>query len=175
MRVIARLHKRLCYGVCRYYSYLDIVLSKLLTKPMKEKDSDVHALLLVGLYQLSHMRIPEHAAVAETVNAVSAKKSWARGFVNAILREFIRNQNQIEEQIKQDEEAVYAHPEWWIEYIKQAWPNHWQTILLANNDHPPFALRVNQQLSSREEYLQKLTALGIVAAKISSYNNMGLF
>lgn len=160
-----------CYGVCRYYSYLDVLLSHLLTKPMKEKDSNVHALLLVGLYQLTHMRIPEHAAVAETVNAVSAKKSWARGFVNAILREFLRNKNVIEDKLKLDEEAVYAHPEWWIAHSKKAWPDHWQNILLENNKHPSFALRVNQQQITRAEYLQKLAALGLSAHIIPETTN----
>lgn len=79
------------YGVCRFYTRLDIVLSRLLKKPMKEKDSDVHALILVGLYQLMDMRVPPHAAVAETVNAADKlKKSWARGLINAVLREYLR-------------------------------------------------------------------------------------
>src|SRR5262245_6734135 len=54
------------YGLCRYYDRLDIIVSHLLKKPMKAKDSLIHALLLVGLYQLIYMRVPEHAAVAET-------------------------------------------------------------------------------------------------------------
>ena len=49
-----------CYGVCRFYPRLRLcVLSCLLEKPMEwERDSDVHALLLVGLYQLMEMRMP---------------------------------------------------------------------------------------------------------------------
>jgi 16S rRNA (cytosine967-C5)-methyltransferase len=63
-----------CYGVCRFYTRLDVILSYLLQKPMKAKDSDVHALLLTGLYQLTDMRVPPHAAVAETVNAAPDPK-----------------------------------------------------------------------------------------------------
>lgn len=161
----------ICYGVCRYYFFLDSVLSHLLTKPMKEKDSDIHALLLVGLYQLTHMRIPEHAAVAETVNAVHAKKSWARGLVNAVLRSFLRNKNNIEIKIKSDEEAVYAHPSWLIASIKEAWPADWQNILLENNKHPPFGLRVNQQQLTRDEYLHRLKAQEFSAEKILETQN----
>src|SRR5262245_25597160 len=51
-----------CYGVCRFYTRLDVILSHLLQKPLKAKDSDVHALLLIGLYQLIDMRVPAHAA-----------------------------------------------------------------------------------------------------------------
>lgn len=144
-----------CYGVCRYYATLDVILSHLLQHPMKAHDSDVHALLLVGLYQLRYMRVPEHAAVAETVNAsASLDKAWARGFVNAILREYLRKRETFDEIIKEDEEAHYAHPIWWIQKIKKAWPNDWQAILTANNEHPPFSFRVNQSKMSREDFLK---------------------
>lgn len=146
-----------CYGVCRFYSCLDVIVSHLLKSPMKAKDSDVHALLLVGLYQLRDMRVPPHAACAETVNATEKlKKPWARGFVNAVLREYLRRQMEIEEEIKSDPEAFYAHPEWWIGKIKKVWPNHWENILAANNAHPPFALRINPRQISRTDYLEKL-------------------
>lgn len=147
-----------CYGVCRFYTQLDIILSHLLQKPMNAKDSDVHALLLVGIYQLMSMRIPDYAAVTETVNATEKlKKTWARGFVNAILRNYLRERENIEKEMQTDYEALYAHPEWWIDTIKKAWPKQWRDILDANNQHPPFALRVNQQKISREEYIAKLT------------------
>lgn len=147
----------LCYGVCRFYSRLDVALSYLLKKPMNEKDSDVHALLLVGLYQLMEMHVQEHAAVSETVNATEKlKKPWARGLVNAILREYLRRHAEIKEELRADDEALYAHPGWWIKAIKKAWPEKWQEILTANNDHPPFSLRVNQLNLTREKYKESL-------------------
>lgn len=145
------------YGVCRFYFRLDVILSQLLVKPMREKDSDVHALLLAGLYQLIYMRIPEHAVVAETVNAAQLlKKAWARGFINAILREYLRKSARIIATIDEKEEARYAHPLWLIEKIKKAWPQHFEAILTANNAHPPLSLRVNQKQLTREAYLRQL-------------------
>lgn len=162
----------LCYGVCRYYSRLDVILSHLLKKPMKAKDSDVHALLLVGLYQLTNMRVPPHAAVTETVNASEGlNKPWARGLLNAILREYLRRKESIDANINEDIESEYAHPQWWIAAIKTAWPHHWQTILTANNDHPPFALRVNQQKITREQYIEKLKQNGFIAEMIPETHN----
>lgn len=144
------------YGVCRYYSSLDVLLSYLLKKPMKAKESDVHALLLVGLYQLKYMSIPPHAAVAETVNAIATlKKPWAKGLVNAVLREYLRQHEKLEEKISTHVEALYAHPLWWINSIKKAWPHDWQSILAANNAHPPLSLRINSQLMRRDDYLRK--------------------
>lgn len=154
----------ICYGVCRYYCRLDVILSYLLQKPMSAKDSDVHALLLVGLYQLIDMRVPEHAAVAETVNAAKKlKKPWASGLVNAILREYLRKKNELNEKIKSDDEATYMHPDWWIALTKKNWGQQWQDILFANNEHPPMTLRVNEKQSSREAYLAKLKEKNISA------------
>lgn len=157
----------LCYGVCRYYEALDIILSYLLKKPMQAKDLDVYALILIGLYQLKYMRVPPHAAVSETVNATDAlKKSWSKGFINAILREYLREERQIEEKLKTEEEAIYLHPAWWMKAVKKAWPLHWEKILESDNQHPPFSLRINQQRMSREAYLEKLRQVNISATAI---------
>lgn len=161
-----------CYGICRLYSRLDVILSQLLQKPMHAKDSDVHALLLVGLYQLIAMRVPDYAAVTETVNATAKlKKAWARGFVNAILRSYLRQRDELESIINEDEEANYLHPGWWIELTRQAWPDQWETILEANNQHPPFSLRVNTQKYSREKYLEILQSREMTAHVISETNS----
>lgn len=157
----------MCYGVCRYYTRLDVILSHLLSNPMKAKDSDVHAILMVGLYQILEMNIPAHAAVSETVNAVQPlKKAWARGFVNAILRECLREKEHLQTIIDADIEAKYAHPRWWISEMRNAWPAQWEEILLANNEHPPFNLRVNQQRVSVDEYINRLQQVDIAAKRI---------
>lgn len=157
----------ICYGVCRYYFRLDILLSFLLKKPMRERDSDVHALLLVGLFQILEMRVPPHAAVAETVNAAKQlKKPWCVGLINALLREFLRDQERLYALTMKEPEALFAHPDWMIEKIKRDWPNDWEQILIANNAHPPFALRVNNRQCTRDDYLTALRAAGFSADTI---------
>lgn len=149
----------LCYGVCRRYFHLDAMLQLLLDKPLKAKDQDIYALLLIGLYQLTEMRVPSHAAVAETVDAAkSFKKIWAKGLINAVLRNYLRHIDEITQKTEKDFSALYSHPVWLIDLLKQHWPDDWQEILTANNQHPPFVLRVNQQKISRAAYLEKLSA-----------------
>lgn len=146
-----------CFGVARWFYQLDAIADQLIKKPFKEKDMDVYCLILIGLYQLQHMRIPEHAAVSETVNTVKAlKKPWAKAVVNGVLRNFIREKENILKKIKSNEEAKYAHPEWLIKKVKTAWPNDWEAILDANNARPPMSLRVNLSKTNRESYLTKL-------------------
>ena len=146
----------LCYGVCRYYFQLDFMAKKLLDKPLKEKDQDIYLLILIGIYQLQFMHIAHHAAVNETVNAtVMIKKVWAKQLVNAVLRRFGREKESLLTAVQQDEVAYYTHPSWMINLIKQSCPEHYKTILEANNQQAPLVLRVNTQKISRENYLKK--------------------
>lgn len=152
-----RFLQALTFGVCRFYFQLEAIIKLLLPKPLKKKDHDIHSLLLVGLYQLNAMRVPPHAAVRETVAACALfKKTWAKSLVNALLRQFLRDQERVLQQIQSSPEAAYAHPLWMIAKIRKAYPEDWQAILLANNTHPPLSLRVNQQRMAAADYLQKV-------------------
>lgn len=153
------------FGVCRRYFYLDALAQSLLAKPLKEKDHDIYVLLLVGLFQLTDMRVPAHAAVAETVAAADDfKKTWAKSLLNAVLRKYQRQAEDIK--LNLSKEAYYDHPAWMMEKLKNDWPDDWKAILAANNQHPPFSLRVNQRHLSREQYLKKCAENNIAAHAI---------
>ncbi|MCD6039794.1 MAG: rsmB [Gammaproteobacteria bacterium] len=157
----------LCYGVCRWYHRLDALAHSLLKKPLKLKDQNIHCLILVGLYQLTEMRVPAHAVLDETVAAAQAfKKPWAKGLVNAVLRGYQRSAVELNEKMLQHLVTLYAHPQWIIEQVQKNWLLEWQAILTANNQHPPLALRINQKRISRASYLEKLAAHKIDARKI---------
>jgi hypothetical protein len=66
--------QELCYGTLRWLPRLDAAVSEMMDKPLKNKSRIFDYLILVGLYQLIYTRIPAHAAVAETVNAVKLLK-----------------------------------------------------------------------------------------------------
>jgi len=153
----------LCYGVCRHYYRLDFILNELLAKPIK--DLDVKALALVGLYQLSYMRVKPHAAVSETVLA-TRKKPWAKALINALLRNFQRDQASLEQKADTVNWISLSHPLWLVQKIEQDWPEHAQDILLENNQQPPMSLRVNLSRISTEQYLQQLTAQAINAVAV---------
>lgn len=83
-----RLYTALVYGVVERAVTLDYIIDNFSARPSSELDPDVRAVLRLGLYQLIYMdRIPDHAAVSSSVEQVSRKTS---GFVNAVLRSFIR-------------------------------------------------------------------------------------
>lgn len=156
--------QELCYGVMRWYGQLIAITKVLITKQLKAKDSDIQALILLGLYQVIHLQTPLHAALNETVQAArDLNKSWATKLINGVLRQFLRNKESIFEKINNDPVARYAHPKWLLQTLKKAWPEHWEAIVNANNQRPPMILRVNCQQVARDEYLELLAEQKILA------------
>ncbi len=154
--------QQLCYGVCRNYPKLEAISHHLLDKPMRQADKDVYALLLVGLYQLLEMRIPAHAAISETVEAChQIDKSRASGLLNAILRRFAREKDDVLHSLQDLPEIVFNHPDWFIQKLRHNWPENWEAILKENNCQAPMTLRVNLSKVSRETYLDFLRAVDI--------------
>jgi len=158
------LAQELAYGTLRWLTQLEFIAKQLLQKPLKPADADIYALLLVGLYQLRHTRIPDHAAISASVAASGVLgKSWARGLINAILRNAQRQHDALETQLQNNLVARTAHPQWLVERIKSDWPDDWQAILTANNQRPPLHLRVNARKTNRDDYLTTLTNADITA------------
>jgi len=156
--------QELSYGVLRWWSLLEAVSHRLLSKPLKTKDSDIRNVILIGLYQLMYMRIPDHAVVSETVKVcMQLKKPWAKNLVNAVLRGYQRQAGEIDATIKSSDTVSYAHPDWLLNCLKKAWPAQWQQIAEANNVRPPMVLRVNCRLTDRDSYLQMLNNHDITA------------
>jgi len=156
------LAREICAGTLRHYPRLDAVLGALLQRPMRRRDLEVKALALTGLYQLSAMRIPQHAAVSATVDAVAPlKRQRARGLLNAVLRRYLREGEAMEKHL--DEAARHAHPTWLWKALGRHWPAQRAAIATANNERPPMTLRVNARQGSRDAYLDLLRAAGIEA------------
>ena len=167
--------KELCFGSLRWYPQIAIILKSLIEKPIREKDLEIQGLVTCGIYQLMHMRIAEHAIINETVSAVSnLNRPWAKGLVNAVLRSFQRQQQEILD--NQTDNLVFqtAHPKWLLNKINEAWPSEIATqIIEANNQRAPMTLRVNSLRTSREDYLRILEDAGIVASP-TEYSAQGI-
>jgi 16S rRNA (cytosine967-C5)-methyltransferase len=156
--------KELCYGSLRWHHRLSAICGLLLDKPFRDKDLDVTCLLELGLYQLIYMRVPPHASVHETVQAADAlNKPWAKGVINAVLRNFERRRPALLESVDRRLESRISHPRWLLERIQQAYPADWQRICAAANRHPPMTLRINCGATTRENYLLELKAAGLAA------------
>jgi len=134
----------LTLGVLRRQLYLDRVIEGF-TKG-KRLDTEILVALRLGLYQLFYLdRIPDYSAINESVALVQrAKKTSAKGFVNAVLRRATREEPQLVYADRIDQASIEtSHPRWllekWINDIGEA-----DAIKLAetNNQIPAMAFRL---------------------------------
>jgi len=147
--------KMLCYGTLRHHFRLRADLAKLLDRPLKARDSVIESLLAIGLLQLTDTRIPDHAAVSMTVEAARhLRRPKYAGLINAVLRNFLRQD--ISRQEAGDDESRFNHPTWFIDALREDWPDDWQRILEANNDRAPMWLRANQKRTTTGAYIERL-------------------
>ncbi|MGR8980522.1 MAG: 16S rRNA (cytosine(967)-C(5))-methyltransferase RsmB [Gammaproteobacteria bacterium] len=153
----------LCFGVCRTYHRLDFILNELVEKPIKS--SQIRVLALVGLYQLSQMRVKPHAAVSETVSA-AVNKTWAKALINAVLRSYLREREVLEQKADFQDSSALSHPDWLIGKIRKSWPEQAARIFQENNRQPPMTLRVNLARISREKYLKRLSESDLAATAV---------
>ncbi|MES9991753.1 MAG: 16S rRNA (cytosine(967)-C(5))-methyltransferase RsmB [Candidatus Thiodiazotropha sp.] len=162
----------ICFGVMRSYLRLHYLQQRLLSKPLKARDRDIEALILVGLYQLLYLRVGDHAAVHETAGAANKLgKRWAVGLINGVLRNFLRQREGLMAGLEQQPEALHAMPGWLLRALKSQWPDAWQQRVEALNSHPPMSLRVNRQIHSPQDYLKLLQETGIEAEPILSVDS----
>jgi 16S rRNA (cytosine967-C5)-methyltransferase len=160
------LTRSLVYDSVRWYIRLDALLSKLLARPQQRIDPEIRALAIVGLCQLLHTDIPEHAAVAETVNAARVLgQPKAAGLLNAILRRCQREGADLLASIDKDLALRTAHPRWFVDALRADFPQDAAAILDANNARPPFWVRVNRARISGARYREQLSAAGIAIAR----------
>jgi 16S rRNA (cytosine967-C5)-methyltransferase len=158
--------KALAYGVLRDYTLLDWLATSMMEKPLRN-EPELRALLACGLYQLRSMRVPAHAAVAETVSATSALgRPWAKGLTNALLRRYQRERETLDATLPPYPTTRLSYPDWLVAAVKRDWPEQWRGVLAAGNAQGPMTLRVNRRQGSRDDYLAELTAAGIAARQV---------
>ena len=162
----------LVYGVLRQRDTLDWILRKFLTKS-RMPGIDTLNNLRAGIFQIFYMRVPDWAAVNESVKLEKRHK----GLANAVLRNALREREDIESELSGMKESIdesksqvadisvlTSHPEWLIRrWSKRLGPTEAFELAEANNRHPTLTLRVNTLRAAREEVLMKLNGLGIEA------------
>ena len=156
----------LCYGTLRRYGRSQAIVAALSRRAVTT-DRLVEALLWCSLYALESGRYAEYTVVDQAARACLAmQRGGAKGYVNALLRNYLRARPRLEAQLAADEVSHHQHPKWWIERVRLAYPAAWEQVLAAGNAHPPMCLRVNVRRAAPEAYQARLAAEGIVAARL---------
>lgn len=149
----------LAFTTCRHALFYRRLLAPLVQRPPQPL---VESLLLLGLAQLRDLRIPDHAALSETVEAArELGQERATGLINAVLRRYLRERDALEAAAAP---AAHAHPDWLKARLEADWgPEEAAALMTANNQEGPLTLRVNARQQSRDGYLAELAAEGLTA------------
>ena len=116
------------YLTLRFYAEAAAYLAALTPRPVT--DARVQALLLVGLSQLLHGNDDDFTVVNQAVEAAGKTgQRWAKGLVNAVLRNFLRQREVLKPAVGKYEEVQWNYPQWWINELKQQYPDDWQAML----------------------------------------------
>lgn len=157
----------LVYGVIERQLTLDAIIDTLCDRKADDIPPEARTLLRLGLYQLAYLdRVPDHAAVNETVNMAPKR---VRGFVNAILRAFIRGGKQIPMPDKREDPIRYLSvkysfcPALCRTFVETFGLERTEELFLAFGEHPDLTLRTNTLRITREDLLAALAGEGIHA------------
>jgi len=160
--------RAIALGTMRWYLRLAPAIEGLLSHPAAV-DPLTRALLAIGAHQIEYSRNAPEATVDAAVDAARlVGRTRATGLVNAVLRRFVAERASLLGRIDLTLAGRAAHPAWLVEEITAVWPKEGETILAANNEHPPMSLRVDLTRSSVADYLARLAAASIDAHGIQS-------
>jgi 16S rRNA (cytosine967-C5)-methyltransferase len=152
-------------GTLRWFLRLAPAIDPLLSHP-KGVANEIRALLVVSAHQIEYSRNAPEATAHAAVDATRIlHHGRASGLVNAVLRRFVAERSTLLARVDAGLPGRTAHPQWLVSRIEREWPLA-ESILTANNEHPPFVLRVDLSRKSREAYLAELAGAGIAASAV---------
>jgi 16S rRNA (cytosine967-C5)-methyltransferase len=156
-------------GSLRWYLRLAPALAQIVDRPAEEMPPLLRALLVAAAHQIEYSRGAPEVSVHLAVDAARVLDlSRATGFVNAVLRRFVRERAELLAIVDNELAARSAHPAWLVERLAAAWPQQLRQILAANNEHPPMVLRIAPG-TSPAAYVAELAALGRDAWLMESF------
>ncbi len=161
-----RFFTELVYGTIKVGDSIDWIISKYVKRSLKKIDPKILAILRIGIYQLFFLsKIPQHAAVNESVEIAKKINVGASKFVNAVMRSAIREPVKFPEDDSAESISLRMfHPNWLIKHwIEEFGIEETKLICAADNEDPPLTLRTNFLKISREELLERLKKQGINA------------
>ncbi len=162
--------RELVYGVLKNKMLLDWFLKQLVPSGLKKVKVQDLMLLRMGIYQISYMdSVPEYAAVSETVDMAKKLARGREGFINGVLRGYIRSRDSLKTPERGADAAEYLAVVYSMEkWIVQLWIDAYgeekaEELLRASNETPELSIRVNLMKTDRESLKKELEAAGFQA------------
>jgi 16S rRNA (cytosine967-C5)-methyltransferase len=169
-----RLHPRataaaqdVAYAAARQRALADAIVARLAARP---PTPPLAALLGAALAQLLVPRHADYAVVDQAVRAARADAATASaaGFVNAVLRNALRQRESLVAECERDPAVRCNLPAWWLQRLQQDHPREWPSIVQVQRQPPPLMLRVNPLRTTRAAYLERLAQAGVDAVAVGA-------
>jgi len=164
--------RELVYGVLENKMLLDFMIDHVVSKSSDKLNVNDRVILRMGIYQIDFMdSVPEYAAVDESVELAKRYCEGREGFINACLREYLREKENIKLPDREEDEIRYLSIKYSYEpWIIELWKEHFdmefvEELLVAGNKTPDLVIRVNWIKVVREELIKRLEADGYIVEK----------
>lgn len=158
-------------GVLRETIKLDYLIDKLAARGIKKVAVRPLIILRMGIYAINSLdSIPDHAAVSEAVNLSKKVAKGSDGFINGVLRTYIRKKDEIE--VPDDRPDIkYSMNEALVKLITEQYPDEGESILAALNEPAETVIRVNTLQTDRSSVIAGLENEGIRAVASEESDN----
>ena len=161
----------LSYHTLRWLGRAEALRQQLVKKPPPPEADALLCVALALVWNEENAPYSGHTLVDQAVEA--AKRSEATthqaSFINGCLRRFLREREALVAKTDANPQAVWNHPQWWIDRLRKDHPQDWQAILRANNAQASLILRINERKTTLAQYLTALAAKNIVATPVGEY------
>lgn len=165
------------YGVLENKLYLEYILKKLSKIKLNKLDKNVRLILLIGLYNIHFLDRKNYAIVNELVNLTKKISFRSKSFVNAILRSFIRDEENLSKiNIKDEDEyksIKYSMPLWIIKYLNDSYGKAYTDKFLKSlNKERNLSIRINKIKTNRDDLKKSLEEKSYIIekSKISDFS-----
>ena len=148
--------KDISYGVIRHYYEIKLILDHLAKQEIK--NIQIKNLLFIAIYEIKYTKKPKFAITNDLVNLsyIISKQESIKNFVNAVIRNFLRNKNDIANKLRQNLEYQFNFPEWWTKKLAQDYPSQYIKVLNDLNLKPKYGIRVNPRKIDIDAYTNTL-------------------
>jgi 16S rRNA (cytosine967-C5)-methyltransferase len=160
--------RAIALGTLRWYLRLRPAVAPLVSRPFDELSPKLAALLVTAAHQVEYSRGAPEAQVHLAVDASRVLgESRASGVVNAVLRRFVAQRAALLAAADADPAQRHAHPAWLVAALRDAWGDAAESMLAANNLHPPMTLRLDPAQVQAADFLRAWRALGREATPLA--------
>ena len=156
---------RLARGTIENALLLDDCIDQVSKTPVRKMKPLVRNVLREAVYQIRFMdNVPDSAAVNEAVKLMRKRGlSQLSGFVNGVLRGYLRARDAGKEPQPRTDEARYSTPQWILDLWQESYPSEMKSILEGLNQKPDLTIAVNTRKISAEDLIARLREEGVEA------------